>query len=183
MKVWRLGMMAWLLATAAWPQTNTTPTPPATATMAATTNVVVAPPAKDFNLQSVNGRPIRLDKLAGQPVLLLFWATGDEPSRKQVAALLPLLQQFGSNGVVAVGIAIDQQGPVAVRQYVREHDVPFPVAMLTSEMLQDYGGLTAIPAVVLLDRNHNIIRRYVGVTSTETLATDITLILKSEPPR
>jgi peroxiredoxin len=179
MKAWWMGLFVGLWAATAWSQTDTV----AMAVAVATTNAVVAPPAKDFILESVNGQPIRLDQFDGRPVLLLFWATTDAPSGKQVAAVLPLLQQFGTNGLAVVGITIDEGGPVTVRQFVREQAIPFPVAMLTIDLLQDYGGLTAIPTLILLDRNHNIIRRYVGVTETEVLAADLRAILKSEPAR
>jgi len=166
----RLGWTGWLLGVAA-----------AAAAAAGDTNVVVAPPAKNFKLTTVTGQRIHLADFARQPVLLLFWATWDEPSRKQVDALRPVVAQFGSNSVAVVGIALDEKGPAAVREFVRAKDVPFPVAMITYDVLQDYGGVTAIPTLVLLDRNHNIIRRYVGVTDTKTLTDDLAWILKSEP--
>jgi len=162
------------------PATNA-PAPPATKIMAGvtneppaavTTNVLVAPPTARLVLQATDGTEIRWADFTNRPVLLLFWATWDEPSRKQIAALQSLLQSAGSNDLAVVGVALDDNARI-VNQFVRDQQLPFPSTLVTVKLLAEYGGLAAIPTMVLLDRFHMQFRRYIGVTEAATLALDL----------
>jgi hypothetical protein len=45
-------------------------------------------------------------------------------------------------------------------------------------MVQGFGGLTAIPTLFVIDKNQNIIQRYVGVTEANILEADLKAIFK-----
>ncbi len=135
------------------------------------TNIVVAPPLPRLVLKATDGSEIRWAEFADRPLLLLFWATWDEPSQRQVAEVQKLLQTV-SNEVAVVGIALDETA-ASVNRFVRDQRLSFPTTLLTLKLLEDYGELTAIPTMVLLDRFHLPFRRYVGLTEAGALARDL----------
>ena len=58
---------------------------------------VVGSPAPDFVLNNLQGEPVRLSELRGQPVLLNFWATWCGPCRQE----MPTIQARYNQGGVA----------------------------------------------------------------------------------
>src|SRR5207248_1698182 len=71
----------------------------------------------------------------------------------------------------------DSQGPSVVRPFITEHQINYPIAMETSKIRNDVGGIDAIPTTFIIDRNGMLIAKYIGTTSKETFMADILPLL------
>ena len=63
-------------------------------------------PVKDFTLEDLDGRSVRLSDFRGKVVLLCFWKTGDARSFNDLAALKQLQEQERQR-LAVVGVAFD----------------------------------------------------------------------------
>ena len=66
--------------------------------------------------------------------------------------------------VPVVGVAIgEDEGPEAVRRFVEQRNIPFPVVMGTPEASAAYGGTPVTPTVFIVGREGRIERQLVGM--------------------
>jgi peroxiredoxin len=141
----------------------------------------VAKPAPGFELKDTKGKVVKLSDFAGKTLIVLFWATWDKPSQKQIHDLVELQRQYENQGFSVVGISLDSQGPDVVKAYVETNHVNFPVLMATSDVVQGFGGLDAIPTLFILEPHHNIISRHVGITDKSVIEDELKAIFTQVP--
>ena len=80
-------------------------------------NLTVGNSAPDFAVQDMDGNMVRLSDFRGKTVLLDFWASWCEPSRRQHQFIREAYRQFKDKGFTVISIALD---PPADRPYVIE---------------------------------------------------------------
>ena len=140
--------------------------------------VRVAAPAPAFELKNLDGRLVKSTNFNDKALIVLFWLSSDDLCRKQLLALTELQKDFGNTDFSAIGIALDAGGPQAVKAFVEEQKLAFPILMADYEVVKDFGGLDAVPTLFVIDKNYNIIHKYVGLTEKKVLEDDLKLILK-----
>lgn len=124
-------------------------------------------------VRSLDGRTWSNADLAGQPVLLNFWAPWCGPCVKEMPELDAFSRSQAARGMKVLGLAIDEAP--AVQQFLKTHPVGFPIAVL------GYGGLqwvrrfsgeanSALPFSAVFDRRHRLVQRKFGPTSAQELA-------------
>ncbi len=116
--------------------------------------------AKDFTLEDLNGRPVRLSDLRGKVVILEFWASWCEPCRYEMPVVEALQQRFKDEGLVVLGIN-DEDPPIA-RRYVEQGGYTFPTLFDKSQAVAGLYGVRAIPALFVIDRQGEIVGRHSG---------------------
>src|SRR5689334_14620056 len=82
----------------------------------------------EFSLRTLEGETVSLTALRGQVVLLNFWATWCLECRQELPALETLYRRFGPRGLAVVGINT-LEAPIAVRSYVRDRVLTFPLLL------------------------------------------------------
>jgi cytochrome c biogenesis protein CcmG/thiol:disulfide interchange protein DsbE len=129
------------------------------------------PAAKPFSLSQLGqpGNTVSLAGLAGQPVIVNFFASWCEPCQKET----PLLARFytAHHGHVAViGVdANDQKG--AAQKFVHKMGVGYPVGVdpFPANTATSYGVL-ALPQTFFLNARHQIVRHVVGGLTARELS-------------
>lgn len=126
-------------------------------------------PAPPFTVRDLDGRTVRLQDLRGKPVVLDFWATWCAPCRVSMPELDTLQDQYAEEGLVVLGLSLDEDGPDKVRRFVDKLGVKFRVALATERMLSQYGPIRSAPTTVFINRKGLVVRRVVGYVDRETM--------------
>ncbi len=108
------------------------------------------------------GRSIDANALRGKVVVLNFWATWCLPCRVEMPALQSLHERYADEGLVVLGLSTDADGEEAVRRYVEERDLTFPIALTDPATRWAFGGVEKIPTTFLIGREGVIRHKVVG---------------------
>jgi thiol-disulfide isomerase/thioredoxin len=111
-----------------------------------------------------NSQRAQLSDYKGKVVLLDFYATWCEPCRAETPHLVQLQQQYAAQGLQVIGLNVGgaddrEQVPAYAKQFGIQYLLAFPDDELTDSYLADNQN---IPQTFLLDRNGNLIKRFVG---------------------
>ena len=127
-------------------------------------------PAPDFTATTLEGKSLRLEKLKGRPVIVDFWATWCGPCRFAMPHLQVMQDRYGGkDGLVVIGVTVDDLEPERIQRYVDRLGVTFKIALANDEMLDAYGPIRALPTTFFISRDGEVVRRVVGYIDEETL--------------
>jgi peroxiredoxin len=133
--------------------------------------------APDFSLKDVNGHLVKLSDLRGKVVLLNFWATWCGPCKIEIPWFIEFEQKFKDQGLVVLGVSMDDDGWDAVRPYISAKKINYRVVIGTEQVSDLYGGVESLPTTFLLDRQGRIAAIHVGLVSKSVYQNDITHLL------
>jgi peroxiredoxin len=144
----------------------------------ATNDVHMAIPAPSFTLKVTGKQLIKLTDFKGKGLIVCFLATGDKPSQRQMPILNDLLKEYSETNLAVLGLVFEQPGAESTKTFTEGQEVGFPLYPPDYDIIQGFGGLTAVPTLFIIDKNQNIIRKYVGVTEATVLEADVRAIFK-----
>jgi thiol-disulfide isomerase/thioredoxin len=119
--------------------------------------------APDFTLESLDGKSMRLSDLRGKAVLLNFWATWCGPCKIETPWLVDLQNQYGSQGLQVVGVAMDDSGKEDIAKFAKEMGVNYPVLLGKESVGDAYGGIPALPESFFIGRDGKIVDKIIGL--------------------
>ena len=98
---------------------------------ARTLKIKVGSPIPDFALRHLNGRATSAMKLLkqGRKTLVNIWATWCIPCAKEMPELEKIRSRLAAKGIDIVGMNVDTEKGVNVRQYVLEKKVTYPIVI------------------------------------------------------
>ena len=118
--------------------------------------------APDFELpRLMEAPPVSLSALRGQVVLLNFWATWCKPCEEEMPAMERLYRELGPRGFELVAISVDEE-PGLVKAFRERLGITFPIALDPDQESARLYQTMGFPESVLVDREGNIVERYVG---------------------
>ena len=138
--------------------------------------VRVAEPAPRFELSDLAGKTVKLADCPSQAVIVCFFLSGDRPSERVMRPLATLQSEHATNDLAVFGIALDSGPASALQAKLTEWAVKFPVLRFNMEVVEGFGGISAVPTTFVIDQNRNIIQRYVGFVDVQQLKTDLKVI-------
>lgn len=132
---------------------------------------LVGRPATPFALTTFEGKPVSLEALRGQVVVLNFWASWCVPACYEEAPLLEAgWRSYRERGVVVLGVDIQDTEPAA-RRFIREFGLTFPNAPDPKGKISIDYGVYGVPETFVIDRRGLIRAKHVGAV-TERLFRD-----------
>ena len=116
-------------------------------------------PAHDFEVSSIDGKPIKLAALRGNYVLLDFWGTWCQPCLEETPFLKKAHATYGEK-VQLIGIAVDDNEE-AVMDYVKDHDIGWPQVIAPNDypptgIVSDF-KVRGYPSLYLIDPDGKIL--------------------------
>jgi thiol-disulfide isomerase/thioredoxin len=132
--------------------------------------------APDFKLSDLDGKPLSLVDFRGKVVLLNFWATWCGPCRAEVPDLVELQDKY-KDSLRIIGLATDDEDPADIKAFVKEYGINYPVAVVTTDIRLQYGGIPALPTLFLLDTEGRIVQKHEGLRDPELFETEIRALL------
>jgi peroxiredoxin len=120
-------------------------------------------PAPDFTLNDASGVPVRLSDFRGKVVLLSFWATWCVPCKTEIPWFMEFHETYKDRGLAVLGVSLDDDGWKAVKPYIGEMKVNYPVMVASDDIASLYGGLASIPVTLIIDKAGRIAVTHVGL--------------------
>ena len=133
--------------------------------------------APNFSLRTSDGKAIELVKFKGKAVVVNFWATWCPPCKREIPDLIELYKKYKKEGLVVIGISIDEEGWEAVKPFIEKTKIPYPVVLADQNVVRDYGNFDGIPATFFIDSNGIIVDRQIGMLTKEIFETEVKAIL------
>jgi peroxiredoxin len=137
-----------------------------------------APPP--FALPDLAGQSVSLTDFQGKVVVLDLWATWCPPCRQEIPFLVGLYEEFKDQGLVVVGVGLDQGGAGVLKPFVASNRVSYPILVGNPDVQKLY-GVTGIPATFIIGRDGKIAATHVGFAPSmeEGLRAEIVKLLGS----
>jgi thiol-disulfide isomerase/thioredoxin len=131
-------------------------------------NALTSSKAPAWELKDPDGKLVKSSDFEGKVVILDFWATWCPPCKAEIPGFIELQKQYGEKGLVVVGVSLDEQGPAVVKSFITQFGMNYPVVMGDAKIVQDFGGIRAIPTTFIIDRSGKIVARHIGFAPKET---------------
>jgi len=125
--------------------------------------------APSFAIRTLDGKTFRMSSKLRGPVVLDFWATYCAPCRVSMPHLSRIQERYAGEGLVVLGLSVDELEPAEVRKFVEQLRVRFRIAMADEKILDEYGPIRLLPTTFFINRQGEVVRRTVGYIDEETL--------------
>lgn len=121
-------------------------------------------PAPAVTFKNINGEQIKLQSLHGKVVLVNFWATSCSTCVQEMPQMVETYNKYKDRGFELVAVAMSYDPANYVLNYSQTRQLPFKVALdVDGEAARLFGDVKLTPTTFLIDKNGNIIKRYVGI--------------------
>ncbi len=124
--------------------------------------------AHDFEVETLDGRTIRLSDFRGKVVFLNIWATWCPPCVREIPDIQRLAEVY-SDDLAVIGISVDEDA-AAVADFVRENGLTYNIAMdLDYEICTRLYPTYAIPNSLFISADGIVTSMELGAADYETL--------------
>jgi peroxiredoxin len=130
-------------------------------------------PAPDFELQSLDGKNVKLSDFRGKAVLLNFWATYCGPCKIEMPWFVALQNEYGPQGLQIVGVAMDDASTADIAKFAKDMGVNYPILLGKEAVGQSYGGVDVLPTTFFIDRDGKVTDREFGLQSRSVFVDNI----------
>jgi len=126
--------------------------------------------APELTLTTLQGEPLPLADLKGNPVMLQFWATTCRTCVAEMPHLKALHERFKGDGFRLVAVAMPYDPPDQVREMVAQKGLPYTVVLdKEGTVTSAFGNVQLTPTTVLIDINGQIAWKRRGKLDFERL--------------
>lgn len=128
--------------------------------------------APDFVLPDLSGNMVSLKEFRGKVVLVDFWATWCLPCRKTLPELAELDKKYGDNGLVILGLSIDDPSSydnAYVSKFKDRYNVDYRILRADKDIVKKYLGTDnpRVPTLFIIDKNGKIVKKFEGMKPGE----------------
>ena len=132
---------------------------------------VVAP---HFDINTLEGTPVKLSDWYGRVVVLNFFMTSYKGTAEHLQVTEGLATKYATAGLKVLSISLQpgETGPATTKSFVDEHEIAHPVAADPDQKIaRIYGVYVPLPAIFVIGRDGKIVSYQEG--STEGAATKL----------
>lgn len=120
-------------------------------------------PAPQSTFVLIDGTQSTTADLKGKVALVNFWATTCVSCVKEMPALIATHNKYKDQGFDTVAVAMSYDPPAWVLNFAQTRQLPFKVALdNTGEVAQAWGDVKLTPTTYLVDKQGQIVKRFVG---------------------
>ena len=150
--------------------------------VAASAAVDVGSTAPDWKLRAVDGRDVSAADFAGKVLVIDFWATWCPPCRAEIPGFVELQKKYEKDGLVIVGISVDQGGVELVKKFIAQNKINYSIVMADDKVADTFGGIEGIPTTFVIDRTGKIQLKEVGFVEPAEFEKRIKPLLAAPKP-
>ncbi|NGP88935.1 TlpA family protein disulfide reductase [Aliifodinibius halophilus] len=125
--------------------------------------------AKDFTVTLVNGESFQLSKHRGKVVMLNIWATWCPPCEEETPDFVDLYNKYKDDGLLVLGVSIDEQGESVVKPFMEKYDVNYPMVIDDGTIMDKYGPTMGVPTTYVIGPEGNLQYFAVGALTKKEL--------------
>ena len=107
-------------------------------------------PDLKFTLNDLEGKPVSLSDYAGKVVVIDFWAPWCQACKEAFPKLNELQNEFGSLGVVVLGINIERMKPEKIASFVEKAKIGYKVLLDPKAETAKMFGIKGLPTLVII---------------------------------
>ncbi len=130
-----------------------------------------------FTLKNTEGKNVSLSDFKGKVIVVDFWATWCGPCRRGIPDLISLQKEF-KDELVVIGISLDRETVKDVVPFVKKNEINYPIVYGNEEVVNQFGGIQAIPTSFVIDKNGNIVDKHVGLVDKSVYSEKIKELIK-----
>lgn len=133
----------------------------------------LSPEFIEAEMQTLDGKVVKLSDYKGKVVLINQWATWCGPCRMEIPELIKLSREMEKRGVVVIGMTIEDtrgNSPYAVQFFVKEQEIPYQIVWATPQVWDEFGEMTgySIPGSFILNREGKLTAAFRGFNPRQT---------------
>ena len=136
--------------------------------------------APDFTLQTLDGDSLRLHDMAGQVVLVNFWASWCLACRVEHPVLLDAARRYGGQGLRVIGVAYEDTRSDA-KQWLAERGSAWPTVLDVGSHTAIQYGLFGVPETFFIGRDGRIVYKQLGPVDSAVVARWVPRLLAATP--
>jgi thiol-disulfide isomerase/thioredoxin len=135
----------------------------------------VGKPVPQFSFTGLDGNKITLQRFAGHPIFVNFFATWCPPCKLE---LPHIVKSYPAYKARVVFIGLDQEeSPDLVKPFLKQYSIQYLVGIDEGQAGADF-GVAAIPQSIFIDK-HGVVRAiWRGYMPPKTFAQDMALITR-----
>jgi cytochrome c biogenesis protein CcmG, thiol:disulfide interchange protein DsbE len=138
---------------------------------------LVGKPASSFKLTAFDGKPVALESLRGQVVIVNFWASWCYPAcYEEAPSLERAWKTYKDRGLMVVGVNYQDKDEPA-RRFLTQFGHTFPNAPDPGSRVSVDYGVYGVPETYFIDKKGRVRFKQVGPVSDETLKSQIERLL------
>lgn len=115
-----------------------------------------------WTLKDLGGETVESSQFDGKVVVLNFWATWCPPCRMEIPGFIDLQRDYEEDGLVIIGVSLDESGPEAVAEFSESMGINYPIVMGDMRITGAFGGIRVLPTTYVIDREGNIRNTHIG---------------------
>lgn len=135
-------------------------------------------PAPAWTLPDPYGQLVSSTSFAGKVVIFNFWASWCVPCKVEMPDLVALQDEYGADGLAIIGATIgDAHADTIAFLSTNVPALNYQIIISDNALAQAYGGIAAIPTTFIINRQNQIVMKYVGTRSKNTFESQILPLL------
>jgi cytochrome c biogenesis protein CcmG, thiol:disulfide interchange protein DsbE len=119
----------------------------------------------DYKASLLDGSEFDVANERGNVVFLNLWATWCGPCRYEIPELEKLHVDHAAKKFKVVGVSVDEGGEQLVRDFVKEQEMTYPVALDPQGRLAEMLETTILPTSIIVDRQGKVVWKHFGVVT------------------
>lgn len=120
-------------------------------------------PAPTVAYTLLDGSTSSTEQLRGKVVLVNFWATSCTTCVREMPHIVSTYEKFKDRGYETIAVAMSYDPPAYVINFAETRKLPFGVAIdNTGAIAKSFGDVKLTPTSVLINKEGEIVKRYVG---------------------
>jgi cytochrome c biogenesis protein CcmG/thiol:disulfide interchange protein DsbE len=142
---------------------------------------VVGKEAPDFELETLDGKKVRLSEFRGKAVALNFWATWCEPCKVEMPWMIEFQNKYRPEGLEVVGVAMEDTDKKDIEKFVKDMGVNYLILLGKESVGDQYGGILGLPTTFYIGRDGKIVEQQAGLISKSEIEDHVKKALASGP--
>ncbi len=136
--------------------------------------------APQVTFKTLAGKQFDTASLKGQVTLINFWATSCSTCVKEMPMMAEVFNAYSPKGYRMVAVAMDYDTPAFIANFAESRKLPFDVVHDASGAIaKAFEGTKLTPTSYLIDKQGNVVKRYVGKPNHDEFKATIETLLKA----